>query len=133
MPDTGSPGGGDGELVAVAAGGGEVGPGGAELDVVSGNVVSGGGLVVGAGDGGFEVVTSGGDGVTDGGAGDADVVKVGGSGSAAAGGGAATTGTSGTVGRPPFPFVPGGTGPGADGVGTTPVRYAWAHCSTMST
>lgn len=29
---------------------------------------------------------------------------------------------SGATGRPPLPFVPGGTGPGAEGVGTTPVR-----------
>jgi hypothetical protein len=29
---------------------------------------------------------------------------------------------SGSIGRPPLPFVPWGTGPGAEGTGTTPVR-----------
>ena len=74
--------------------------------------------------------------------GDVDVVEAGfgvgvdGSGTiraTAAGGAAAGDTLPSRIGKPPLPFVPGGTGPGADGVGMTPVRYARAHCNTMST
>lgn len=53
------------------------------------------------------------------------------------GAGCATTGACGTPAvvteGPPLPFVTDGTGPGADGVGTTPVWYACVHHSTLAT
>ena len=141
--DAGSAGDGDGVLGVVATG---VVGGGGEVDVESEDVGSGDGVgvvvgtVVGAGGG----VVGAGDGavVADGGTGDVDDVGVGVGASAAtcaasfpaaAGGAAGGWAPSGTVGRPPLPLVPGGTGPGADGIGMTPVRYARAHCNTMST
>jgi hypothetical protein len=95
-----------------------VGGEGSELDVIVGAAVIGGGVVVVA-----DRVGSG-----------LDCAEVGG---ATSGAGCATVAASAvpsvTIGRPPLPLVPGGTGPGADGVGTTPVRYACAHPSTMFT
>lgn len=135
--DPGSTGSRGGWLVAVSAGvlGGGCGVG--EPEVGLGDVV-GDADGDGEGEGGFEGATGGGAVVIDGGAGEEDGVGVGIGANAAtcaatAGPAAASWGSEGTVERPPLPLVPGGTGPGADGVGTTPVRYARAHCSTMST
>lgn len=105
-----------------------------------GGLVGGGAVADGDSDGGSTGVVV----VTDGG-GDGLVVVVGGGvigvaggdelvvvmgGVAARGAGCATparatdTGGAGsvTMGRPPLPLVPGGTGPGAEGVGMRPVR-----------
>lgn len=129
---------GGGNGVGVAAGGGGVAEGGG-VGVrvgVAGTVVVGVGVGVGVGGGvGVGALVIDGDGAGDGGP---DVVAGGGdvrrATCATAAGGAAAGGVppDGTS-RPPLPLIPGGTGPGADGVGTTPVRYACAHCSTTST
>jgi hypothetical protein len=110
------------------------GAGKGEFTTGSGDAVAGGVVVLGDGAGGGVVVVD--DDVRE-----ADGLGVGVGASAAtcaAAAGGATGGPgrcapSGTVDRPPLPFVPGGTGPGADGVGITPVKYARAHCSTAST
>lgn len=120
------------------------GGGGVEVGSEDAEPGDGGGVTVGVviGEGGGVVVTGGGVVVADGGTGEVGAVGVGAGASAAtceatcaaaAGGATGGLASSGTVGRPPLPLVPGGTGPGADGVGMTPVRYARAHCSTMST
>jgi len=128
--DPGSTPGGDGVLVVVAAGVVVGGMEGGEVDVVSGDDVLGG-EVVAVGDGVGEVVDGGGAVVIDGGAGEVEGVGVGVGARAAtceaacalaAGGATGGWAPSGTAGRPPLPFVPGGTGPGADWVGMTPVR-----------
>jgi hypothetical protein len=77
---------------------------GSGLGVGAGGVVVGR-MVDGVGEGDGLVV---GEGVTGGGVG---------AGAAAAGGAGSMT-----IGRPPLPLVPGGTGPGAEGWGMTPVR-----------
>jgi hypothetical protein len=90
----------EGIIVGVA-----VGAGGDGLGVVAGTVV-GGGVGVAGGEGGLDVVAEG----------------------AASGVGCAraTAATGGAVSvridRPPLPLIPGGTGPGADGMETAPVR-----------
>jgi hypothetical protein len=61
------------------------------------------------------------------------VATTGTSSATAAGRAAASEATSGLMDTPPLPFIPGGTGPGAEGVGKTPVRYACAHPSTIAT
>lgn len=132
---------------------GEV-PGGSFVEVVQDGATAG--VAEDAG-GGVVVVTSGGDGgglvlvvfAGDGGGlvvvvvvGGVVVVGAGGPGTGAACGvggvrtvdaTAAGGGLFVTIGRPPLPVVPGGTGPGAEGVGMAPVRYAAAHASTMAT
>jgi hypothetical protein len=109
--------------------------GGGGLDSVAPGVVVGCAVVVALGGvgGGLEVVV-GGVVVVTGGGGELDIVA---RGVTACGVGGVTAAASEeapvTISRPPLPLIPGGTGPGAEGVGTTPVRYAWAHRSTMST
>jgi hypothetical protein len=106
---------GEGEGVAVGDGDGD-----GEVDGVVGTVVGNG--VVTGGRCGLNVV-GGGDTI------DAACATATAVASAA---GAAGAGLGG-ISRPPLPLMPGGTGPEADGTGTTPVRYACAHCSTTST
>ena len=117
---------GGGSVVADGSGEGEFGP-------VSGDGIAVGVVVV-VGGAGRGAVVVGAPGEADGagavvGASAATCAAAGGATGGAAGGWA----SSGTVDRPPLPFVPGGTGPGAAGMGMTPVRYARAHCSTTST
>ena len=105
---------------AVVVGDGVVVSVGGELDVVAGAAPVGGGVVMvsGSGGGGFGAV----------------VVGSAASGVSCASATAATGGTASVrIDRPPLPLTPGGTGPGADGIRTTPVTYACAHASTMST
>ena len=127
-----------GTLVAVATGVAVGVAGTGAPEVVVRDVVGSGAVVVVGGD----VVVGGSVVVVDGGAAEMDGVGAGAGASAAtceatcaaaAGGAAGGWAPLGTSGRPPLPLVPGGTGPGADGMGTTPVRYARAHCSTTST
>jgi hypothetical protein len=98
------------------------GSGDGELEVV---FVVGGGDIVGVGPG-SDVGVGVGAVVPDGGAGETTGLGVGVVTSAAtcvATRAAKASGDiSGGIGRPPLPFVPWGTGPGAEGTGTTPVR-----------
>jgi hypothetical protein len=85
-----------------------VGVGGTELGVVAGAVVWVGIVgVAGCEGGGLDVVARGG-----------AARRVGCARAIAATGGAVSV----RIDRPPLPLVPGGTGPGADGVRTAPVR-----------
>jgi hypothetical protein len=110
--------------VVGVAGGGESG----KLDIVVTGSGTGGGLVAAGGDGGADGDGAAGSDETGGrgavGCGGAAGDEVGWG--PAADGATACTATCGapltTMGRPPLPVVPGGTGLGADGVGTTSVR-----------
>lgn len=121
----GAGGSGSGDL-GVVSGDGVSGDGVGEGDVVSGLVVGSGVMVGEARVVGSEVVLGDSD------SGDGDGVGVGGREMVWATA-AASEAPSGRIGAPPLPFVPCGIGPGADGVGTTLVRYACAHRSTMLT
>lgn len=98
----------------------------------SGTLVGDESAVSESSDGGLDIVASGV-------AGGASSCATAGESSCATTGGAgcATTGACGTPAAvtegPPLPFVTDGTGPGADGVGTTPVWYACVHHSTSAT